>query len=295
MNLLMEKQLHLIAFIQHIQYPHFVAINKLFSSLQSIIAVIILASIFWAKDRKIGGRIIILYMLAAIITWLLKDTIQLPRPFILDPSLKLANAGGFSFPSGDAFAATVVYGALTCYYRKTILSIAAVIIILLVAYSRLALGVHYPTDVMGGILMGIIMLAVYFSCIEKKLDTLNINKFIYVPFMIIFPFIFGLVFTNIIPIVITGILSGFSLSLVLTNQKTSQPLSSILTVLMVPLGIFILSTLYYWIFFKSSTGDVTHKNLLILGGFLLGCWVALYPYFFATCFMRFNKKSSCSS
>ncbi len=90
-----------------------------------------------------------------------KDFVARPRPD--DP---LVAAVGYSFPSGHAFSSTVSYGLLAYIawrsdlplgVRRIILA-SAVMLVALIGCSRIALGVHYPTDVVAGWLGGIAVL-----------------------------------------------------------------------------------------------------------------------------------------
>jgi len=279
MNILIAKQLVILSVIQHFQYPHFVAINQGLSSLQGIIAVIILITVFWTVNRKIGGRLLLLYFIAGMATWLLKDYIQLARPFMYDPALGLSQATGNSFPSGDACAATVVYGGLAAYFRNKFLYVAAVIIVSLVAYSRLALGVHYPTDVIGGIVLGILLLMIQFKVIEKKLPLININKVIYFPLVIIMPVLISTLFADITPIVAAGTFSGLSLMLGLIDKKINDRLPVILNIVAVIFGIVVIYFIYRGLFSR-NTVIVANKNTLgYFSSFMAGCWIGWYAYF----------------
>lgn len=86
---------------------------------------------------------------------LLKYTVDRPRPFVTHDTIEqIAEASSPSFPSGHtafAFTAAVV---LVLMFRNTTLRGLVLTWALLVAYSRLALGVHYPSDVLGSMLLG---------------------------------------------------------------------------------------------------------------------------------------------
>ncbi|HZC36895.1 MAG TPA: phosphatase PAP2 family protein [Chthoniobacterales bacterium] len=81
------------------------------------------------------------------------------RPFRYSPFLDL---GGYSFPSGHTMAATLLYGLLAAFavlvwkgWHWRIMAIfGAVSVVLLVGFSRIALGAHYLSDVVAGILAG---------------------------------------------------------------------------------------------------------------------------------------------
>lgn len=86
---------------------------------------------------------------------LLKYTVDRPRPFVTHDTIEqLAEASSPSFPSGHtayAFTAAVV---LVLMFRNPALRGLILTWALLVAYSRLALGVHYPSDVLGSMFLG---------------------------------------------------------------------------------------------------------------------------------------------
>ncbi|MFD1484039.1 phosphatase PAP2 family protein [Lacticaseibacillus baoqingensis] len=92
---------------------------------------------------------------------LLKQWLQRPRPFIADPTITpLTAAGGFSFPSGHASGAMLLYGSLILLTtlwswppkRRWLTRLLAGLMILLIGYSRIYVQVHYPSDVLAGYL-----------------------------------------------------------------------------------------------------------------------------------------------
>ena len=113
--------------------------------------------LFFKRWRK-AGLIALISMLLCFVSGelILKTLIARPRPFLeLETLIPLIPQGGFSFPSGhtaSSFAASFVYlrGA-PMKWAKIIFPLLAV----LMGFSRLYVGVHYPTDVLGGMLLGI--------------------------------------------------------------------------------------------------------------------------------------------
>lgn len=95
---------------------------------------------------------------------LLKYLFHRTRPFFYDPLLTL---NSYSFPSGHTMMATVLYGAIAAYllsrtndWRKRLLIVlTTACLILLVAFSRVYLGAHYLTDVLGAMAEGIAWLS----------------------------------------------------------------------------------------------------------------------------------------
>jgi undecaprenyl-diphosphatase len=94
---------------------------------------------------------------ATVVSQLVKALVDRPRP-----SLAQVAASGASFPSGHATEATAFYAALAVVAASIVgrrlprlfIAVAVAIVVLGIAFSRLALGVHYPSDVAAGLLLG---------------------------------------------------------------------------------------------------------------------------------------------
>ena len=117
--------------------------------------------------RKSGywvGRLALSVPVCMLINELLKRLFHRVRPVLADPLVKLQT---YSFPSGHALSATVLYGfgaillwsCITSKIWRVAISIVVVAVILAVGLSRVYLGAHYPTDVLGGMLEGVAWLS----------------------------------------------------------------------------------------------------------------------------------------
>lgn len=90
----------------------------------------------------------------------LKHLLARPRPALVPP---ITTASGFSFPSGHSAGSAAVFGALvllavsvlTGAGRRVLLVLAGGLLVAGVAASRVLLGVHYPSDVVGGVALGL--------------------------------------------------------------------------------------------------------------------------------------------
>ncbi len=110
-------------------------------------------------------------ILASLIQKALKVSFHRARP---DLSLHLISQGGYSFPSGHSFSVLIFYGMLIYLCRKHMKNKAAAntvtallcCLIPIIGFSRIYLGVHYPTDVLGGWSMGLCVLMVIISGYE---------------------------------------------------------------------------------------------------------------------------------
>lgn len=89
------------------------------------------------------------------ITIALKETIKRDRPFTSYPEIeKLSSAGGYSMPSGHTSIAFATATSLSMAYPKWYVIAPSFVWASAVGYSRMHLGVHYPTDVVAGALIG---------------------------------------------------------------------------------------------------------------------------------------------
>ena len=87
----------------------------------------------------------------------LKYTINRKRPFVEYPNdvIKRTNVGPYSFPSGHTSSAFATATALTLATKKWHVAVPSYIYACGVGYSRMRLGVHFPSDVLGGMVVGI--------------------------------------------------------------------------------------------------------------------------------------------
>lgn len=135
----------------------------LFSSATTIISLtlILLIGIF-ARFRRSCRRDIlqvgITLFIAALFGWGIKQAIHRERPFRSFSNVeKLTTGGSPSFPSGHTLEAFAVATSISLLTRRRQIRILVLLWACLVGYSRLALGVHYPSDVLGGMVSGILI------------------------------------------------------------------------------------------------------------------------------------------
>ena len=118
-----------------------------------VISLILIVS---KKYRRVGVLCILALTLSTVIgEGILKNLVQRPRPFyeFTDINLLIEKPMSYSFPSGhtgSSFAVAGVIGMLIKKYRIPVFIFAG-----LIAFSRLYLFVHYPSDILGGIILGL--------------------------------------------------------------------------------------------------------------------------------------------
>lgn len=115
--------------------------------------------LFWKKTRPIGITVLLSLLFDfLIINVTLKGLVARPRPFVVNETI-VPLVGGVSpyrsFPSGHSGGSFAAMLALSKWVPKKI-GIPAIILATMVALSRLYVGVHYPTDILGGFVVGLV-------------------------------------------------------------------------------------------------------------------------------------------
>ena len=139
-----------------------------------ILAVVIAAALMISKKyRKVGFTLAFAIILCFLFgNLLLKELIARPRPFIQHPDVRLIipPPSGYSFPSGHSYYSFAIASVLAKRIKK--LAPYAFTLAALIAFSRLYLYVHFPTDVIAGVLFGIIVGLVSCAVLkDEKADT----------------------------------------------------------------------------------------------------------------------------
>jgi membrane-associated phospholipid phosphatase len=158
--------IEVIKVIQRIKSPTLTAVLTFITELGTekfYIPVILF--FFWWIDEKQGFRLGFLILLSAWINVFLKDVFRQPRPFNLDPSLGLAYEPTYGVPSGHAQYSFCFWVSIAAWFSEKKISqkrffvwIAAIFFILVIGFTRLYLGVHFPTDLFAGWVLGALVL-----------------------------------------------------------------------------------------------------------------------------------------
>lgn len=108
------------------------------------------------KTRKTGLRVLIALLISLIVgNIILKPMVARPRPYwVKDVDILVKHLKDYSFPSGHSYAASAFAASL--WYEFKNWSIVWFVLAILMGISRLYLFVHYPTDVLAGLILGVL-------------------------------------------------------------------------------------------------------------------------------------------
>ncbi|MDR0452448.1 MAG: phosphatase PAP2 family protein [Treponema sp.] len=153
--------------IQTIESPALTALVRFFTALGTELFYIpVMLLIYWCVDTRKGARLGVLLMLSNWANLSLKNLLKQPRPYTLEPSVGRAFEQSYGIPSGHAQNSLVFWAAAASLAKRSPLErparIAAFFFVIVIAFTRLYLGVHFPTDIFGGWAAGGVLLVLYF-------------------------------------------------------------------------------------------------------------------------------------
>lgn len=123
-----------------------------------IFYMLLLPLFYWCIEKNESLRLFYLFMFSSWLNATAKDLFNQPRPYMLNESIKIGTTSGPGIPSGHAQSSLVFWGYLAMWVRKRWFSIFCIAIIMLIGFSRLYLGVHFPTDLIGAWVLGLLIL-----------------------------------------------------------------------------------------------------------------------------------------
>jgi membrane-associated phospholipid phosphatase len=128
--------------------------------------VFIVPFVIWCLGYRAGSRMLITLLLSVFVNFALKDLFAQPRPFELEPRIGPDREFGYGVPSGHAQHTLLEWGLIAAWVRRRWFTVLAVLLFVLIGFSRVYLGVHFPTDVLVGWALGGTLLWLHLRCAD---------------------------------------------------------------------------------------------------------------------------------
>ncbi len=212
----------LLHYLEGIRTPFLDKLMLLITEAGDETVFIIIAMIYlWCMDKFDAYYLLFVGFLGTMFNQVLKVFFKIPRPWVKDPTLKAVEkaipaATGYSFPSGHTQSAVGTFGVVAITAKKNFIKIIAIILALLVSFSRLYLGVHTPLDVLVSFGIAILLILV-FGIIFKKAP--KSHKTMHIIFSVLIPLfvLISLILTFTLDITDANLLSGLKTSYKMTG------------------------------------------------------------------------------
>lgn len=148
------------------------SVLKVITELGGVAFIVLAGVLIFMFCKKNRWFITIDLVGVTLVNQVIKHIIRRPRPNVL----RLVEESGYSFPSGHSMVSMAFYGIIiylvyknvTNKYLKWTLITLLSLLILSIGFSRIYVGVHYFTDVVGGFLLGLAYLIIYINIYNKK-------------------------------------------------------------------------------------------------------------------------------
>lgn len=148
------------------------SVLKVITELGGVAFIVLAGVLIFMFCKKIRWFVTFDLVGVTLINQVIKHIVRRPRPNVL----RLVEEDGYSFPSGHSMVSMAFYGIIiylvyknvTNKYLKWTLIALLSLLILSIGFSRIYVGVHYFTDVVGGFLLGLAYLIIYINIYNKK-------------------------------------------------------------------------------------------------------------------------------
>jgi hypothetical protein len=169
----MQWGVQLILAIQQQRTPMLDEFFRAVTTLGGMGHLFVVPFVIWCLSYRAGSRMLVTLLLSVFVNFALKDIFAQPRPFELEPRIGPDRELGFGIPSGHAQHTLIEWSLIAAWVARRWFTVLAVLLFVLIGFSRVYLGVHFPTDVLAGWAIGGAILWLHLRCadgIAARLD-----------------------------------------------------------------------------------------------------------------------------
>ncbi|MCI0711093.1 MAG: phosphatase PAP2 family protein [Chloroflexi bacterium] len=207
--------LDIVIWLQDHSNPLFDALAEMLHYMGSSVFYIALLPIFYWSYNKVFGRQLLFALLFSSLAFLsLKNIVEAPRPHMAYPEevTALVEEEGYGFPSGHTASTLVLMGLAASWINRQWAWMLAIAAALIMGWGRMVAGVHYPQDVLGGMLVGAMVLWFLIGQRARFTSLWNaIPLYIHVGLIIGATALIGYTIRDENSLMLTGVLLGVSL------------------------------------------------------------------------------------
>ena len=164
----------ILYYLEKIRTPFFDKLMSYVTLLGSEMFLMVGALIvLWCVNKKWGYYLLFVSSIGTTINQFLKNLFAIPRPWVKDPNFIIVEAArsaatGYSFPSGHTQTITGFLGGIARILKQWKYRVVLILIILLVAFSRMYLGVHTPLDVFVSLFIGTVLVYIFYPFFKNE-------------------------------------------------------------------------------------------------------------------------------
>lgn len=152
-------ELNILKYIESMRTDFLTAFFEAVTMLgEETILIVLVAAIYFMYDKRLAQRMFFITATSLAFNGIVKNFVKRPRPFQGGKisAIREETATGYSFPSGHTQTFATGSFAFAVHLKKCWLYVFSIVFTLLIGFSRMYLGVHYPTDVLFGAIFGFV-------------------------------------------------------------------------------------------------------------------------------------------
>lgn len=185
-----------LSFIKWVQSFHTEFLDQIFILItmlgEEYFYILVLGYMYWCSNKEITRYLVLSLTFSSVLNGAMKEIVNSQRPYLVADirALRVETALGTSFPSGHTQTVVSFYFALAMRVKKAWAWILGSTLVVLVGLSRIYLGVHWPRDVVGAIILGVLSVLMMMFLYRKEREKGILWQYYLLIMGIVFSFFF---------------------------------------------------------------------------------------------------------